>query len=91
MEGLTPAFWIQVILTVGAVAAGFGMLRADLKNIAGNLKIEREERQNHVSSDDKTFHDIRDELQGHHGRISVLEGQNDLAERIATAFSRGVR
>ena len=89
-EGLTPAFWLQVILTVGTVAAGFGVLNANVKNIAKSLDLERQSREEHAKQDDKSFHDLRDQMQGHHGRISRIEGQQDLAEKIAEAF-RGAR
>lgn len=85
MEGFTPQFWLQVVLTVGAVVGGFATLKAELKNIGRSLDLERTEREKHAASDDTTFHDIRDHLQNHHGRIAVLEGKNDLAERIADA------
>lgn len=91
MDGLTPAFWLQVILTVGTVAAGFGVLNANVKNIARSLDLEREAREKHAADDDKSFHDIRDNLQEYHGRLSRIEGQHNLAEAIAEAFSRGVR
>lgn len=84
-SGFTPQFWLQVGLTLAAVAAGFGMIKAELKNIGRSLDLERKEREKHVEADDQSFHDIRDHLSSHHGRISVLEGKNDLAERIAEA------
>lgn len=89
MDVLTPAVILQIVVTVGAVAAGYGMLRADLKNIARSLDLERQERQNHINSDETSFHDIRGNLQEHHGRLSRIEGQHDLAERIAAALREG--
>ena len=90
MEGFTPQFWLQVILTFGAVIGGYATIKSELKNIGESLKLERSEREKHAANDDMTFHDIRNHLQEHHGRLSRMEGQNDLAEKMAEAI-RGQR
>ena len=86
MEGFTPQFWLQVVLTVGAVVGGYATLKSELKSIGESLKLERAEREKHAANDDVSFHDIRNHLQEHHGRLSRMEGQNDLAEKMAEAI-----
>ncbi|HEX8106698.1 MAG TPA: hypothetical protein VF516_03170 [Kofleriaceae bacterium] len=88
MDGLTPAFWLQVIATVGAVAVGFGVLNANVKNLGRSLDLEREARKDHAKEDDVSFHDIRNELQSQHGRLARIEGQHDLGDKIVAAMSR---
>ena len=90
MEGFTPQFWVQLLIQVAVLAGVFGMIRADVRNIGREITEERRLREAHAKEDDDSFHDIRDHLQTQHGRLSVLEGQNQLAERIAEAFVKGV-
>lgn len=61
------------------------------KNIAAFLDmLAQSEGTAGKADDDKSFHDIRDNLQEYNGRLSRIEGQHNLAEAIAEAFSRGV-
>lgn len=86
MELLTPQFLLQALVTIAAVSAGYGMLRADLKNLVRSLDEERRLREEHSKADDASFHDIRDQLQIQFGAIKVLEAKDSLGQQIADAI-----
>ena len=86
MEGFTPSFFLQLIIALGSGVGAFYAMKADLKNMHSMLEQEREAAKQHRAEDDQSFHDIRDKLSGHHGRLSRMEGASDLAERVVSAM-----
>lgn len=86
MEGFTPSFFLQLAIALLSAGAVYGAIRSDIKNLHRRLDEEREAAKLHRSEDDTSFHDIRNDIQGHHGRISRIEGQGDLADKLALAL-----
>lgn len=86
MDGFTPTFFLQVLIAFGSAGAIYGAIKADLKNMHARIEEQATAARDHRKEDDDSFHDIRNELQGHHGRIARMEGQNDLAERVVAAL-----
>lgn len=86
MEGFTPAFLLQLIIAVGSAGAVYGAIRADLKNLHYRLTEHKDTSDARLKEADQSIHEIRDDLAGHNGRLSRMEGQNDLAERMASAL-----
>lgn len=82
------SFLLQLVITLVAGGALWGAIRADIKNMHVKIEEEKRLREEHAKQDDKSFHDIRGDLQGHHGRISRMEGANDVGERIAAALMK---
>lgn len=88
MEGFTPTFFLQLVIAIGSAGAIYGAIRADLSNMKRSLDQDREERKAHAKDDDESFHDLRNKLGDYNGRLSRIEGQHDLAERLAEAIHR---
>lgn len=88
MEGFTPAFFLQLVIAIGSAGAIYGAVRADLKNLMRSVDEDRRLREKHAEDDDKSFHDIRGELSVHHGKISRLEAQHDLADKLASVMTK---
>lgn len=74
MDGFTPTFFLQLLIAVGSAGAVYGAIRADLNNLKNGLDEEKRLREDHAKNDDKSFHDIRDEIAGVGNRVSLIEG-----------------
>lgn len=85
-EGFTPSFFLQLAIALLSAGAVYGAIRSDIKNLHRRLDDERETAKQHRDEDDESFRDIRDKLQGHHGRISHIEGHGDLVDKLALAL-----
>lgn len=75
MDGFTPTVVLQLLLSVAAAGGVYGAIRADLNNMKRSLDEERRLREKHEAEDDKTHHDIRDDLGLVSMRVSVMEGR----------------
>lgn len=74
MDGFSPSFFLQLVIAVGSAGAVYGAVRADLANLREKLEEETRLRENAGKETDAAIHDIRNDITGHHGRISKLEG-----------------
>jgi len=75
MDGFTPTFLLQLVLVIGSSGAVYGAIRADLNNMKRSLDEERRLREKHETEDDRTHHDIRDEIASVVMKVSVMEGR----------------
>lgn len=74
MDGFSPSFFLQLLIAVGSAGAVYGAIKTDLKNLHAGLEEEKRLREAENKDTDKSIRDIRDDITGHHGRISKLEG-----------------
>jgi hypothetical protein len=76
MEGFTPTFFLQLVISVLSGGIAYGVLKTDLKNTIAGLQKETQLREDHEKDDDETHHDIRDKLGEVVSRVSILEGRS---------------
>jgi hypothetical protein len=76
MEGFTPTFFLQLVISVLSGGIAYGVLKTDLKNTISGLQKETQLREDHEKEDDETHHDIRDKLGEVVSRVSILEGRS---------------
>jgi hypothetical protein len=81
MDGFTPTFFLEVLIAVGSAGAVYGAIRSDLANLRRAQEDEKRLREEHAAEDDKSFHDIRDDLGLVSNRVAVIEGR--MSERSA--------
>jgi hypothetical protein len=79
MDGFTPTFFLEVLIAVGSAGAVYGAIRSDLTNLRRDHENEKRLREEHAATDDKSFHDIRGDVEKVSGRVYVIEGR--MAER----------
>ena len=77
MEGFTPSFFLQLIIALGSGFGAFYAMKADLRNMFTQLENELRLREQHEKDDDRTHHDIREQLGIVANRVSNLEGRAD--------------
>lgn len=75
MDGFTPTFFLEVMIAVGSAGSVYGAIRADLTNLRREHEDEKRLREEHAVADDKSFHDIRDDLGLVSNRVAVIEGR----------------
>lgn len=76
MEALfTSQFFWQFLIGAFTGGGAYMAVRLDLKHMHEKIDEEKRLREEHAKEDDESFHDIRDHLQGIHGRVSLLEGR----------------
>jgi hypothetical protein len=75
MDGFTPTFFLQLVISVLSGGIAYGVLKTDLKNTISGLNEERRLREEHEKDDDETHHDIRDKLGEVAGRVAIIEGR----------------
>ena len=76
MDGFTPTFFLQLVISVLSGGIAYGVLKTDLKNTIAGLNEERRLREEHEKNDDKTHHDIREELGIVSNRLATMEGRS---------------
>ena len=86
MDGFTPSFVLQLLIGVGSAGAVYGAVRSDLNNMARSLTEDRRLREEHAREDDKTHHDIRNELQQVRLDQARLDGKQTLATDLMDAI-----
>lgn len=75
MDGFTPTFFLQLVISVLSGGIAYGVLKTDLKNTIAGLQKETELREKHEGEDDRTHHDIRGEIGAVSNRVAVIEGR----------------
>jgi len=75
LDGFTPTFFLELIIALLSAGGVYGAIRMDLKTLRERVDEERRQREAHAKEDDDCFRELRDDLGGIHGRLSVVEAR----------------
>lgn len=75
MDGFTPTFFLNLVIALLSGGVAYGVLKTDLANTITRLAEETRLRELHEERDDKTHHDIRDEMGVIANKVAVIQGR----------------